>query len=171
MKHIKQKAFTLIELLVVVAIIGILAAVGVTTFGGFQDKAKISTTKTNHKTVVKKAALIISECGIEGSVKMMSKVRDTTSYAITCYGNQFSFFADYFINHMDNNGRWKNPFKASGNRVQQPGWCSNAQSGDSNVGFVWINSRSGWDNVTICTCVETPCSEKSNILEDKLYIN
>ena len=38
----KNKAFTLIELLVVVAIIGILAAVGVTTFGGFQDKAKIS---------------------------------------------------------------------------------------------------------------------------------
>ena len=29
----KRKAFTLIELLVVVAIIGILAAVGVTTFG------------------------------------------------------------------------------------------------------------------------------------------
>ena len=44
------KAFTLIELLVVVAIIGILAAVGVTTFNGFQEKAKISATKANHKT-------------------------------------------------------------------------------------------------------------------------
>ena len=41
MKRKANKAFTLIELLVVVAIIGILAAVGVTTFGGFQDKAKI----------------------------------------------------------------------------------------------------------------------------------
>ena len=41
----KNKAFTLIELLVVVAIIGILAAVGVTTFGGFQDKAKIAAAK------------------------------------------------------------------------------------------------------------------------------
>ena len=40
-----KKAFTLIELLVVVAIIGILAAVGVTTFGGFQEKAKINTVK------------------------------------------------------------------------------------------------------------------------------
>ena len=48
-----SKAFTLIELLVVVAIIGILAAVGVTTFGGFQEKAKISATKANHKTAVK----------------------------------------------------------------------------------------------------------------------
>ena len=36
----KYNAFTLVELLVVVAIIGILAAVGVNTFSGFQEKAK-----------------------------------------------------------------------------------------------------------------------------------
>ena len=34
------KAFTLIELLVVVAIIGILAAIGITQFGGFTESAK-----------------------------------------------------------------------------------------------------------------------------------
>tara|TARA_B110000971_G_scaffold18636_1_gene17103 strand:+ start:100 stop:609 length:510 start_codon:yes stop_codon:yes gene_type:complete len=48
-----HKAFTLIELLVVVAIIGILAAVGVTTFNGFQEKAKINALKANHKFAVK----------------------------------------------------------------------------------------------------------------------
>jgi type IV pilus assembly protein PilA len=48
-----MKAFTLIELLVVVAIIGILAAVGVTTFGGFQEKAKVSTVKANFKMIEK----------------------------------------------------------------------------------------------------------------------
>ena len=46
-----RKAFTLIELLVVVAIIGILAAVGVTTFSGFQEKAKIAAAKANLKTI------------------------------------------------------------------------------------------------------------------------
>ena len=46
-----NKAFTLIELLVVVAIIGILAAVVVTTFNGFQEKAKISAAKANLKTI------------------------------------------------------------------------------------------------------------------------
>ena len=56
MKKLKNKAFTLIELLVVVAIIGILAAVGVTTFGGFQDKAKVSASKAIHKGVQKKLA-------------------------------------------------------------------------------------------------------------------
>ena len=48
-----HKAFTLIELLVVVAIIGILAAVGVTTFNGFQEKAKIAVVKSNHKSATK----------------------------------------------------------------------------------------------------------------------
>ena len=47
----KHKAFTLIELLVVVAIIGILAAVGVNMFSGFQEKAKISAAKANLKTI------------------------------------------------------------------------------------------------------------------------
>jgi len=42
----KQRGFTLIELLVVVAIIGILAAVGVNTFTGFQEKAKIAAAKS-----------------------------------------------------------------------------------------------------------------------------
>ena len=49
---IKHKAFTLIELLVVVAIIGILAAVGVVAYNGYIKSAKLSACKSNFKTVV-----------------------------------------------------------------------------------------------------------------------
>ena len=35
-----KKGFTLVELLVVVAILGVLAAVGIVTFGGFLGNAK-----------------------------------------------------------------------------------------------------------------------------------
>ena len=50
---IKNKAFTLIELLVVVAIIGILAAVGVVAYSGYTSAAKKAVVKINWKTTVK----------------------------------------------------------------------------------------------------------------------
>ena len=48
-----QKGFTLIELLVVVAIIGILAAVGVVAYNGYTASAKKKTTGANHKIIAK----------------------------------------------------------------------------------------------------------------------
>ena len=50
------------ELMIVIVIIGILAAVGMVTFGGQAEKAKIAATEANHKAVVKKVALIIQDC-------------------------------------------------------------------------------------------------------------
>ena len=49
----RSKAFTLIELLVVVAIIGILAAVGVVSYNGYTSAAKKNATEANHKLIVK----------------------------------------------------------------------------------------------------------------------
>ena len=58
----KQKGFTLIELLVVVAIIGILAAVGVVAYSGYTSGAKISVVKANHKTVKNYIINEINKC-------------------------------------------------------------------------------------------------------------
>ena len=48
-----RKAFTLIELLVVVAIIGILAAVGVVAYNGYTASAKKTVVKSNLNTIVR----------------------------------------------------------------------------------------------------------------------
>ena len=50
----KNKGFTLIELLVVVAIIGILAAVGVVAYNGYTSSAKKSAITSACKEVIKK---------------------------------------------------------------------------------------------------------------------
>ena len=57
MKHSNNcKAFTLLELLVVVAIIGILAAVGVVDYSGYTSSAKANSSREN-MTVVYKSLL------------------------------------------------------------------------------------------------------------------
>ena len=64
----KKNGFTLIELLVVVAIIGILAAVGVVAYSGYTSGAKKSVAKQNHKLMDKQFTTLVIEYEINGSI-------------------------------------------------------------------------------------------------------
>lgn len=58
----KQSGFTLIELLVVIAIIGILSAIGIPAYQGYQVKAKYNSAKTNFDNARSYVMAEITKC-------------------------------------------------------------------------------------------------------------
>ena len=103
-KDTKKKAFTLIELLIVVAIIGILAGVGVPMYNGYMATAKVQSATTNHKNVKSFVAATLTKCSTGSQyVTLGSTNRYCNQNANTWAG----YFRTYF------NSINKNPYGGS----------------------------------------------------------
>ena len=114
MKQDLIRAFTLIELLVVVAIIGILAAVGVVAYNGYTGAAKVSSSKANHKTVVKFIANSIMKCEI-GQELILKYSYDLNSGKLTYTSDMCSYVLAGNISKMQS---------AFANHFNSPAWCN-----------------------------------------------
>jgi len=145
MKKKTIKAFTLIELLVVVAIIGILAAVGVTTFGGFQDKAKAASSKAIHKGVQKKLAAELVKCSLGDTaiLNSLSCSGMTGSSVVSNIASAGAVFND------------KNPYSTKE-------W--GVKSGSSFVAGQTSLSASG-QIITLKTCTKTGCATADQLTD------
>ena len=163
-----SKGFTLIELLVVVAIIGILAAVGVVAYSGYTSSAKSTAIRSNHKLVAKEVQLIIINCELEGSVQLMSVLNSKKYYTHTCFGNVQAFFPEYFKNHINNQLEWVNKSSVTNWNGKNMYVLQEGNMSNTHEGFVFLQVPSNSNKkvwVNLFTCFKSPCSNANHRLE------
>ena len=153
-KDTKKKAFTLIELLIVVAIIGILAGVGVPMYNGYMSTAKVKSTQTNHANTTSFIAATLTKCATGISSVKLGTTDVSCASSIANFARSFSV---YF------NAINKNPYSATDTAAvfssTAPKLGQTTMYGTGNVirvktnmgneagGNVFIPA-SGWDEIT-----------------------
>jgi len=142
----KQKGFTLIELLVVVAIIGILAAVGVVAYSGYTEGAKKAVVKNNYKNAIKYFIAEATKCSIDSSQKIFNGL----NCPLIAHTNYQASAAIYLS--------WKYDFRNPTLTKEASGWnagsglpCATLVTGDVRGGIrSGDNQQDGDVNIVIC---------------------
>ena len=155
-----EKGFTLIELLVVVAIIGILAAVGVVAYNGYTASAKKAVSKSNHRAVVNYIRNEIAKCEIQ------EKIFDNWDCSNLSVGNNADRVARVAAQALSNFA--KNAYNPSSSAVTL--FHNNDVAGDIGIGK-WSKKE-----LHIRTCFDSTCPAQTQqnspeIVQNIIYVD
>jgi type IV pilus assembly protein PilA len=143
----RSKGFTLIELLIVVAIIGVLAAVGVPLYQGYVVKAKITATLQSHTKLRSEMGAAMARCGAqsEGTIKLFKDPRINDDMVKVPCSSTTAELANAFMTHFLD---YKNPYALDVQvNVSRGGNCNPSKLGT----HLFSRSHSGADAITLCT--------------------
>ena len=153
----KHKGFTLIELLIVVAIIEILAAVGVVSYNGYTNAAKKAAVKSNHATIYKMVATKAALCSIGGSVDYINFAGNRSTFSCPVaiddfvkYMNETVYGLDFVSPYGMANPSW---CKLNVSNCSPPGYMSGCPTNPDMLGYLSI-FKSSSNTIKVCSNID-----------------
>jgi len=146
----RSSGFTLMELLIVVALIGVIAAVGIPIYQGYIVKSKITAVLHAHENMVAEMGAAMARCSIEGGdLKLYKDSRggNTETVDVPCSSTTSEISTKFHYHFLG----YKNPYALHKQvNFTRGGNCKASEIDLGAHQFSWGRTASG-ESITICS--------------------